>query len=406
MRTLDADHIDFLLKEAKSLLNFAYGSVIDSGGFGYLNTEGKIDSSKPLECYLQARKIQVFGLSHQMGFIDGKKQVQHGVDSLNTLFRDMKSGGFYNAVDTKGNPLSDRKLAYDHMFVLLAAATAKEVGVNGAEKLFEYAEELIEKYYWDPKFEMMSNDWNQSFTELNPYRGINANMHAVEALTAAYEATGRVIFRDRAYAISKRAIDDFARNSQWMLPEHFDAQWNVERDFNKENPADPFRPFGVTIGHLFEWSRLILQIDLCMPDDKKGASWIVEGARAMYKIGKESGWAVDGGPGFVYTIDWQKKPVVTSRMQWVAAEAVMAAFTLWKVTGEDQYLEDYYSWWQYIQDHVIDKKFGSWHHELNATQEVTTITWSGKPDVYHAFNACILPLLPFKASFIGSAKQN
>ena len=75
MRTLDAGHKDFLLAEAKSLLNFAYGSVIDSGGFGYLNTEGKVDSSKPLECYLQARKIQVFGLSHQMGFIDGKKQV-------------------------------------------------------------------------------------------------------------------------------------------------------------------------------------------------------------------------------------------------------------------------------------------------------------------------------------------
>ena len=405
MRTLDADHKDFLLAEAKSLLNFAYGSVIDSGGFGYLNTEGKVDSSKPLECYLQARKIQVFGLSHQMGFIDGKKQVQHGVNSLNTLFRDKENGGFYNTVDVKGNPLSDRKHAYDHMFVLLAATTAKEVGVDGAEELFTYAEELIEKYFWDPNFEMMSNDWNQSFTELNPYRGINANMHAVEALTAAYEATGRTIFRDRAYAICKRAVDDFARNSQWMLPEHFDAQWNVERDFNIDNPADPFRPFGVTIGHLFEWSRLILQIDLCMPDDKKGASWIVEGARAMYKIGKESGWAVDGGPGFVYTIDWQKKPVVTSRMQWVAAEAVMAAFTLWKVTGEDQFLEDYYSWWQYIQDHVIDNKFGSWHHELNAAQEVTTITWSGKPDVYHAFNACILPLLPFKASFIGSAEQ-
>lgn len=405
MGTLDAGHKDFLLNEAKSLLNFAYGSIIDSGGFGYLNTEGKVDSSKPLECYLQARKIQVFGLSHQMGLIDGKQQVQHGVNSLNTLFRDKENGGFFNAVDFKGNPVSSRKHAYDHMFVLLAATTAVEVGVDGATELFNYAEELIDKYFWDPEFEMMSNDWNQSFTELNSYKGINANMHAVEALTAAFEATGRTIFRDRAYSICKRAVDDFARNSLWMLPEHFDARWNVERDFNVDNPADPFRPFGVTIGHLFEWSRLILQIDLCMPEDKKGESWLVEGAKAMYKIGKESGWAVDGGPGFVYTIDWQKKPVVSSRMQWVAAEAVMAAFTLWKITDEDQYLKDYYSWWQYIQDYVIDKKFGSWHHELNAAQEVTTTTWSGKPDVYHAFNACILPILPFSASFIGGSKQ-
>lgn len=406
MRTLDSGHKDFLLKEANSLLNFALGSVIESGGFGYLDSEGKVDPSKPLECYLQARKIQVFGLGHQMGLINGKKLVQHGVDSLNTLFRDRENGGFFNAVDSKGNPVGDRKNAYDQMFVLLAATTAREVGVEGAEELFSYTEELIEKYFWDPQFAMMNNDWSHSFSELSPYRGINANMHAVEALTAAYEATGRAIFRDRAYEICKRTIDDFARNSQWMLPEHFNAEWQVERDFNIDNPADPFRPFGVTIGHLFEWSRLILQIDLAMPEEKQGESWVIDGARAIYEIGKKSGWAVDGGEGFVYTIDWQKKPVVTSRMQWVAAEAVMAAFTLWTVTGEDHYLEDYYTWWKYIQEHVIDEKFGSWHHELNAAQEVTTITWSGKPDVYHAFNACILPLLPFRASFIGSTKKS
>ena len=405
MRTLDANHREFLLKEAKSLLNFAYGSVIDSGGFGYMTTEGKIDSSKPLECYLQARKIQVFGLSHQMGLADCTDLIKHGIDSFNRLFRDRENGGFNNAVDLNRNPISDRKYAYDHMFVLLAATTAVEVGVDGAQELFDYAEEIIEKYFWDPEARMMKNDWDQTFSSVDSYRGINANMHAVEALSAAYEATGRTIFRDRAYEIAKRTVDVFARNNGWMLPEHFDSEWNVEKDFNIENPSDPFRPFGVTIGHLFEWSRLILQIDLTMPADTKGQAWVLEGARAMYEIGKTFGWAVDGAPGFVYTIDWEKKPVVTSRMQWVAAEAVMAAFTLWKMTGEEQYLEDYYNFWKYIQANVIDNEYGSWHHELNAAQEVTTITWSGKPDVYHAFNACILPLLPFTASFIGGMKQ-
>ena len=65
--------MDFLSDQAQSLLNFAFGSVLKSGGFGYMNTEGKVDTSQPLECYLQARKIQVFGLSHQMGFGDYKE---------------------------------------------------------------------------------------------------------------------------------------------------------------------------------------------------------------------------------------------------------------------------------------------------------------------------------------------
>jgi len=404
MQTLDANHKGFLLTQSNSLLHFAYGSVINAGGFGYLNEFGKVDATKPLECYLQARKIQVFGLSHLMELADCTYLVQHGVHSLSNLFRDKAGGGFYNSIDINGKPLSKSKFAYDHMFVLLAASTAREVDVPGAQELFDYSEEIIEKYFWDGHYKMMNNHWDQDFTTLDSYRGINANMHAVEALTAAFEATGKPVFRDQAYEICKQAVDVFARNNQWMLPEHFDAQWKVLKDFNSENPADPFRPFGITIGHLFEWSRLILQIGLCMPPNSKEHSWILEGARALYEIGKNDGWAADGSPGFVYTLDWDKKPVVKSRMQWVAAEAVMAAFTLWKVTGEGTYLEDYFFWWNYIQEHVIDNEYGSWHHELNANQEVTSFTWSGKPDVYHAFNACILPLLPFGASFIGSAK--
>ncbi len=83
----------------------------------------------------------------------------------------------------------------------------------------------------------------------------------------------------------------------------------------------------------------------------------------------------------------------------------MTAFTLWDVTGEKDYLDDYYNWWSYIQANVIDKQFGSWHHELDSSQKVTSKTWSGKPDVYHAFSACIFPILPLGASLIGAAKK-
>ena len=47
MGKLNAEHMDFLADEAQSLLNFAFGSVMKSGGFGYMDTEGKVDTSKP-----------------------------------------------------------------------------------------------------------------------------------------------------------------------------------------------------------------------------------------------------------------------------------------------------------------------------------------------------------------------
>ena len=41
-----------------------------------------------------------------------------------------------------------------------------------------------------------------------------------------------------------------------------------------------------------------------------------------------------------------------------------------------------------------DRKRGSWHHELGPDNKPAESVWSGKPDVYHAFQATILPQLP------------
>ncbi len=395
----------FLKDHARSLIEFARGSVSKHGGFGYLNSVGKVDISRPREVYIQARMTQVFGLAHLLRLADSYELVDHGVTSILTLFQDKEHLGFFNAIDLHGAPKSGEKMAYDQMFVLLAASTAKAANHPQADELFTAVDSLIDKYYWDPQYEMMNNCWDVSFTVLDPYRGINANMHAVEALSAAYDVTGDAKFRAHAYAICKRTVTHFARGNNWLLPEHYDEKWQILKDYNIENPADPFRPFGVTIGHLFEWSRLILQLEMQMAGSTEDLSWIRSSAISLYDTAKQYGWAVDGSDGFIYTIDWDRKPVVRSRMHWVAAEAVMSAHTLWRVTGESRFLQDYDNWWRYIETYVFDKVGGSWFHELDPTLKVVEGTWSGKPDVYHALNACLLPLFPLSSSFIGTALQ-
>ncbi len=393
----------FLKNQALSLIKFARGSVSRDGGFGYLNSRGQVDSSKPREVYIQARMTQVFGLAHLLDLSDSLDLVDHGVNSIFSLFKDRDNDGYFNAIRLDGAPISGDKLAYDQMFVLLAATTAKAVGSPRAIELFTSIDSLIDKYYWDPEYMMMNNSWDISFNVLDTYRGINANMHAVEALCAAFDVTGEVKYRDRAYAICKRTVTQFAQGNNWLLPEHYDEKWQILKDFNIENPADPFRPYGVTIGHLFEWSRLILHLEMQMAGSNEDLSWINSAAVSLYDTAKKYGWRVDGSDGFIYTIDWDKKPVVRSRMHWVAAEAVMTAYTLWRVTGESRFLQDYDSWWRYIDTHVIDKVRGSWFHELGPDLRVVEGTWPGKPDVYHALNACLLPLFPLGSSFIGTA---
>lgn len=395
----------FLTQQALELIQFTRGSVLPQGGFGYLDSFGKVDQSKNRELYIQCRMIQVLGLAHLLELTQARELVDHGVDALLDIFQDKTNGGFYNSVTADGSPATLSKLAYDHMFVLLAASTAKVSGSPRADELLEAIDIIIDNYFWDDEYQMMNNSWNLDFTSLDNYRGINANMHAVEALSAAFDVTGIEKYRDRAYLISRNTVNVFAKKNNWMLPEHFNEKWVVDKDFNLNNPADPFCPFGVTIGHLFEWSRLILQLKLQIKGTNLDDSWIIEGAEGLYRKAKEFGWSADGTDGFVYTIDWDGKPVVRSRMFWVAAEAVMTAYTLWIFTKQDQYIKDYSKWWGYIDAHLIDKSNGSWFHELDPNQSVVAHTWPGKPDTYHAFNACILEMYPMGTSFIGTVLQ-
>jgi len=355
--------------------------------------------------YIQCRMIQVLGLAQLLDLSKTQELIDHGVDALLDLFQDKANGGYFNAINLDGTPANTNKLAYDQMFVLLAACTAKVTGSPRADELLSNVDKVIDRYYWDDEFQMMNNSWNQDFTILEKYRGINANMHAVEALAAAYDVTGLEKYRDRAYVICKRTVEVFAKSNDWMLPEHFNEKWIVDKNFNFDNPADPFCPFGVTIGHLFEWSRLILQLKIQIEGSGLDDSWIVPGAQKLYGKAKKYGWSADGTDGFVYTVDWDGKPVVRSRMFWVAAEAVMTAYTLWRFTGDSKYLADYTHWWAYINKHVIDPINGSWFHELDPNQDVVANTWPGKPDTYHAFNACVLPMFPMGTSFIGTAMQ-
>uniref|UniRef100_UPI0026350682 AGE family epimerase/isomerase n=1 Tax=Gryllotalpicola sp. TaxID=1932787 RepID=UPI0026350682 len=46
--------------------------------------------------------------------------------------------------------------------------------------------------------------------------------------------------------------------------------------------------------------------------------------------------------------------------------------------------------------------FGSWIHQLDPTNVPSTTIWEGKPDIYHAYQAVILPMLPLAASPAGA----
>jgi mannose/cellobiose epimerase-like protein (N-acyl-D-glucosamine 2-epimerase family) len=247
----------------------------------------------------------------------------------------------------------------------------------------------------------MRESWDRAWTEQEPYRGANANMHAVEALLAAGDATGDPVWEQRALRIAERLVDGVARGQGWRVTEHFDADWGPLADYNADQPRHPFRPPGVTPGHGLEWSRLLLQLAAALPAPP---AWLLEGARGLFDRALADGRRTPGG--FVYTTDLDGRPIVPDRLHWVVCEAIGAAAALHAVTGEPAYEEAYRTAWDFAAAHLIDGERGGWRHELDEQLRPASATWSGRPDVYHALQAALLPRLPVTASVAGALRDH
>ncbi len=388
-----ASHRTWLEGEGDELLVFGSEAVREDGGFAWLDEDGAPDLSRPSELWITARMTHCFALGHLLGRPDFGRFADHGLTSLRGVFRDQEHGGWFAAV-AGGKVVDDSKQAYAHAFVVLAAASGVAAGRRGARELLDDALAVLDTRFFDESAGMSVDTFDRSFSVCEEYRGINANMHTVEALLAAADVTGERRWLDRAVSIATRAIDEFARANDWALPEHFDVEWNPLLDYNQDEPNHPFRPYGATIGHWIEWSRLVLHARAALiAADGQAPEWMLEAATALMEK-SAAAFGADGAPGWVYTVDWDGSAVARERMHWVAAEAVGAAAVMYQVTGDRIWAQRYEQWWEYISTYLLDAESGSWFHELDAAGEPQGVTWPGKPDIYHALQATLIPRLP------------
>jgi sulfoquinovose isomerase len=216
-------------------------------------------------------------------------------------------------------------------------------------------------------------------------------MHSVEAYLAAGDVTGNPVWHARAASIAARLIDGEARAGTWRIPEHYDAAWRPLPDYNLDRPGDQFRPYGTTPGHSFEWARLLLTLEAAQTAPP---AWLLEAATALFDTAVADAEHRDGHPGLIYTVAADGRPVIVARLHWVACEAVLAADALHRRTGEERFAAAAARWWDEIDRYFLDRNGGGWWQELAPDMTPATSTWSGKPDLYHSYQALLLPSLP------------
>lgn len=464
---------EFMLTNALRLLEFGRRFPAPGGSSYYLGEDGTPCADKPRETWITSRMAHVYSIGAMLGEMGTgtsyyKALAKRATDGLRGELHDAEHGGWYSGITADGGILPD-KMCYAHAFVILAASSALCAGIEGAKELLDEALATFDKYFWDEKEGMTFDTWNTEFTKLDPYRGLNANMHTVEAFLAVADATGNNIYRDRAGRIIDRVIA-WAGENNYRIPEHYDENWNPQNDLNKDNPADPFKPYGVTPGHGIEWARLIAQwavstyknvnnssdtksagisgntrlngyegtignkpigmdesatgnkeirggenesitnisVSSQSIKDRKNKLFMghyIDIAAKLYGRAVDDAWCADGAEGLVYTTDLDGRPIIHDRMHWTLAEAINTSAVLYRVTGEDRYAFDFGVLLEYLDKHVMDHENGSWFHQLDSRNNVLTTVWPGKPDIYHAFQAMMIPYLEVGVSIASAVKS-
>ncbi|MCR4625665.1 MAG: AGE family epimerase/isomerase [Lachnospiraceae bacterium] len=391
-----AENKTFLHENSLRLLEFGRKFPSPGGSSYYLGDDGTPWTDRPRETWITSRMAHVYSIGSMMG-IDGCKELaEAAIKGLSGELQDKENGGWYAGITADGGILPNKQ-CYAHAFVILAATSAKLAGVKGAEELLDKALAVYDKYFWDEEEGLSVDTWNTEFTELDEYRGINANMHTVEAFLAAADTLDDEKYRVRAGRIIDR-VAGWAKENGYRIPEHFTSDWQPDLEKNKEKPDDPFKPYGATPGHGIEWARLITQWALSSKLEETKEKEYIDIACSLYNRAIDDAWNADGAPGIVYTTDWEGKPVVHDRMHWTLAEAINTSAVLYRVTKEERYASDYSKFMQYLDETVLDHTCGSWFHQLDENNKLKNTVWPGKSDLYHAFQAMLIPCVDCKIS--------
>jgi mannose/cellobiose epimerase-like protein (N-acyl-D-glucosamine 2-epimerase family) len=388
----------FLLDHIRHTMAFYHPRCIDPAGgfFHFFKDDGTVYDAHTRHLVSSTRFVFNYAMAYlHFGDPAYRDAVRHGVAFLRDAHRDPATGGYAWLLE-HGRVADATHHCYGLAFVVLAYAKAIEAGCDEARPYLDETWQLMETHFWQAEHGLYADEAKPDWTVL-PYRGQNANMHACEAMLAAYEATQEARYLQRARTLAENMTQRQAALAGGLVWEHYREDWSVDWDYNKGDRSNIFRPWGFQPGHQTEWAKLLLILDRHAPAD-----WLLPRARALFDAAYARSWDAEFG-GLVYGFDPQGAFYDTDKYFWVQAESLAAAALLAERTATAdadaaaRYWQQYDALWDYSWRHFVDHRHGAWYRILNRDNSKISDEKSpaGKVD-YHTMGACyeVLKVLP------------
>ncbi len=326
------------------------------GYYGWLSYDLELDKKAVKGCILNSRITWFFAnaytLSKQLGEEDKSllDEAKHGYEFLKNACIDKEFGGIYWSLNYDGTPEDTTKHTYNQAFCIYALASYYEASQD--EEALDLAFELfhlIESKCTDDLgyMEAFTRDFNPESNEKLSENGVladktmNTLLHVFEAYTELLRVTGNEEVKERLMWIMDTVADKVYNPVLKRQEVFFDREYNSIIDL-------------YSYGHDIETAWLIdrgVSVLGC-PEyrDKMHAVTRVL-TKQIYDI------AFDGHS---LSNECEKGKVDTNRVWWVQAETVVGFVNGWQQTPEqEEYLEGALSVWEFIKEHVIDKREGS-----------------------------------------------
>ena len=168
---------EFLRTNAEGLLRFGHRFPSPGGGSYYLGDDGTPWKERPRETWITSRMCHVYSIGTFLSHPGSEELADAALKGLRGELHDTENGGWYSG-RTADDGIMPGKACYAHAFVILAASSAVLAERPGAQELLDEALALYDKRFWNEEEGLSCDTWNTEFTELDSYRGLNANMQS------------------------------------------------------------------------------------------------------------------------------------------------------------------------------------------------------------------------------------